>query len=137
MFPGTSRQTPREPDLGSPYRVDLGTAGKNKIAKTEGREKGHRGDKVEIDAMKIKYQAAVEKHKTAVKAAEETKVELDKYGDLLKQLEDAHEHSVNAERERTDAEELKRKKEADADALYQTMKEKMAGLQKVGLGVKK
>jgi hypothetical protein len=26
MFPGTSRQTPREPDLGNPYRVDLGTA---------------------------------------------------------------------------------------------------------------
>ena len=26
MFPGPSRQTPREPDLGNPYRVDLGTA---------------------------------------------------------------------------------------------------------------
>ena len=28
MFPGTSHQTMREPDLGNPYRVDLGTAKK-------------------------------------------------------------------------------------------------------------
>ena len=133
MFPGTSRQTPREPDLGSPYRVDLGTAGNKdkKEANAVARKEVHRGDKTEIDAMRKKYEAAVQKHEIAVKTVEAAQLELDKYGDLLKQLESAHEHSVSAEKERTEAEELKRTKANEADLAYKKMKDQMAALNKV------
>ena len=133
MFPGTSRQTTREPDLGSPYRVDLGTAGNKdkKDAKAVARNEEHRGNKTEIDAMRKKYEAAVQKHEIAVKTAEATQVELDKYGGLLKQLDDAHEHSVSAERERNEAEEVKRKKVDEANLAYKKMKDQMAELHKV------
>jgi hypothetical protein len=130
MFPGTSRQTPREPDLGSPYRVDLGTAGNKdkKEAKAVARKEIHRGNKTEIDAMRKKYEAAVQRHEIAVKTVEAAQVELDKYGDLLKQLESAHEHSVSAEKERTEAEEVKRTKANEANLAnleYKKMKEEL------------
>jgi hypothetical protein len=112
--------------------VDLGTAaGKNKNTKTEGREMGHRSDQVQIDDMRKKYEAAVQKHEIAIKSVQETQVELDRYGDLLKQLEAAHEHSVSAERERNEAEEVKRKKVDEANLAYKKMKDQMAELHKV------
>jgi hypothetical protein len=46
--------------------VDLGTAGNKKAEKAVARKEEHRGDKTEIDAMKLKYEAAVKKHAIAV-----------------------------------------------------------------------
>ena len=138
MFPGPSRQTPREPDLGNPYRVDLGTAmfGKGTVDHEIGAGNKHRGDRAVIDEMTNKYDSAVKKHEIAMKNVQDTQVELDRYREQLTQIKSAHEHSVNAEIERHDAEALTRKKANDADVAYKKMKSQMAELHKTGAGLK-
>ncbi len=83
MFPGTSQQTMREPDLGNPYRVDLGTAGKKDVKTGARKEQVRTDDKAQIDKMTKNYENAVEKHEIAMKSVQETQVELEQYAEQL------------------------------------------------------
>jgi hypothetical protein len=115
--------------------VDLGTSAKKADYKAAHKELVHRDDKTQIDELTKNYTNAVANHEIALKSVHKTQVELDWYGEQLKQIKSAHEDSVNAEKEKKAAEALTKQKAQDAESAYQTMKDKMADLHSAGAGL--
>jgi len=153
MFPGPSRQTPREPDLGNPYRVDLGTAmfGKfdwsgratqkhddNARYDTHAGHDAHakhdtHADK-DIAAMEAEHKKSIAAHTIAEQNVRETETRLIDYGNQLQKVKDTQEEKKNAESARQEAENSKRKSERDLEAAHTKMKEEMARLKQLKPG---
>ena len=159
MFPGPSRQTPREPDLGNPYRVDLGTAmfgmwtghnndddnhDKHGIWTGRGTQKqdanarhdAHakydtHADK-DIAAMEAEHEKSRAAHAIAQQNVRKTEEQLQQYGEQLQKVKNTHQEKKHAEIAKIEAEILRRQSQVDLDAAHAKMKQEMARLKQLG-----
>ena len=155
MFPGPSRQTPREPDLGNPYRVDLGTAmfgmwtghnndddnhDKHGIWTGRGTQKHDASAKhdahadKDIAAMEAEHEKSRAAHAIAEQNVRKTEEQLQQYGEQLQKVKNTHEEKKHAEIAKNEAEKLKRQSEMDLDTAHAKMKEEMARLKQLKPG---
>ncbi len=128
MFPGTSRQTPREPDLGNPYRVDLGTAVFEKFAwpgratqkhddntmhDAHAKHDAHAPHEGNIAAFEAEHARDKAAHRMVEEKARATKEKLNQIDEQLQRVRDSHEKNQKAEIANKEAENLKKQSETD------------------------
>jgi hypothetical protein len=155
MFPGPSRQTPREPDLGNPYRVDLGTAmfgmgteGHEILAgnkqqrwtsrfttnKHNDHEKHDTHADKDIEALAAEHEKDKEKHRIADKQVRDTEEKLKTIDAQLQRVRNSHQENSDAEIANNQAENLKRQSELDLAASNIKMKQEMELLKQLRPG---
>jgi hypothetical protein len=153
MFPGPSRQTPREPDLGNPYRVDLGTAmfrmgteghdkmKESKVSRWTGRAKQNYDDNAKHDtyaphegniaAFAAEHENDKEKNRIAVEKARVTQEKLNRIDEQLQRVKNTQEEKKNAEMEKNEVEKMKMEKETALKNAHSNMEQELARLQKL------
>jgi hypothetical protein len=148
MFPGTSRQTPREPDLGNPYRVDLGTAmfgmgtareydddnhykhGNRTVRGTQKHDThaahdAHADTDKDIAVMEEEHEKSRAAHAIAEQNVRKTEDHLRNYGEQLQKVKDTQEQRKQAESAKREAENLKKQSDMDLASAHDKMKEEI------------